>query len=523
MGKYLDYEGLEYLWGKIKAEDAANQSTTNTALAQKGGYIEYDATNQLIKLWASEADSNVQGKTPLSQISTAAFIKDGMLDDVNIITSSESLPVTYGDKVYNDGTKFIGFTWNTDAGDKTDYLKIDEIGKTYDGSDSINISDDNKISVANVAEAKVTKNKITVEGGPLADILKAAGINEIDSTMDMTTLLFKLACKELWPETTSFSAGSITASLAKPSFTLSNSGQTVEVGTKVTMSAVTIPSAVTINNPTFPQVGGFTYGYSSENDNTRDSSDTFVKPTMVEGSKQLNNDNYTMNITFTKFTNTNGSAPSAIAVNSDVDYTKVKYSDSIDLLVTQGDNKVKAAISGPKALVEFNDIDQYYVVSNLGNTTNPETGEPFHRSSSQTGLSYESAQPTNNLELTVTGKYYYFAGYINDNELTSDNVRALSGFPTAGEGNIAGKAFLESTGRTLANSKVTLDQGSKIAVAIPTGYTLSMVESLSGNEMIGTAAVSKETISINTGEVTTSYDVYTMNSGSSYKLIKISK
>jgi hypothetical protein len=101
-----------------------------------------------------------------------------------------------------------------------------------------------------------------------------------------------------------------------------------------------------------------------------------------------------MKITFTKFTKTNGDTPSTINVTSDVDYTKVKYDSSIDLLVTQGDNKVKASIAGPKALVEFNDIAQYYVVSNLGNTTNSETGQPFHRSSAQTGLSYTSSQPT---------------------------------------------------------------------------------------------------------------------------------
>jgi hypothetical protein len=107
--------------------------------------------------------------------------------------------------------------------------------------------------------------------------------------------------------------------------------------------------------------------------------------------------------------------------------------------------------------------------------------------------------------------------------LTSDNIRALSGFPTAGEGQIAGKDFLESTGITLASNKVTLDKGTKIAFAIPTGYNLSLIESLSENESVGTAGVTKTTISVNTGEITTSYDVYTMNSGNSFKLIKIYK
>ena len=99
----------------------------------------------------------------------------------------------------------------------------------------------------------------------------------------------------------------------------------------------------------------------------------------------------------------------------------------------------------------------------------------------------------------------------------------MSGFPTASEGQIAGKAFLESTGKTLASEKVTLDKGTKVAFAIPTGYKLSLIESLSGSEQVGTAGVTKTTISVNTGEITTSYDVYTMNSGNSFKLIKIYK
>ena len=118
--KYLDSVGLSHLWGKVKDGLAAKGS----GLAYDGGFI-----------YLKDANGNVLGKG----IDATPFIKDGMLDDVTIIEATEDSPVNYEGVEYTSG-KFIKFSWNTAAGaGKVDFLKVDEIGKTYSGSDSISI------------------------------------------------------------------------------------------------------------------------------------------------------------------------------------------------------------------------------------------------------------------------------------------------------------------------------------------------------------------------------------------------
>lgn len=494
MAKYLDQEGLKYLWGKITDADNANQVETEKALATKGGYIEY-AKDGFIKLWASEADSKLEGATPLSSFDASAFIADGMLDDVTIVTSSEDNEIIYNETSYTDGTKFIKFTWNTEGNNKVDYLKIDEIGKVYTGSTSIEINDNNEISVTNVSSAKVTSQPITVEGGPLADALKAAGFTTIDETTDLYTLLLKLACKETWPTSTKFEAGNATVSLAKPSFTLSNSGTTVEVGTKCVLSEVTIPSAA-VPDSTQPKVTGFTNGYSSADNNTKEFSATEVKANLKENYPTLLEGNYTMAIDYTGFNNIDD-----INATADADYTNVKYDGNDALIATFNTNTVKVTITGPKAYAEFEDIPAYYACSNLKNTHN-EDGT-FHVSDAHENLNYTSGISSNNKSLSVTGKYKYFAGYTSVTDVTtleSDDVRALTDI---GEGFLP----ISDSLTIIGTDAVKTQEGKSIVFAIPTTYTLSVQEGMTGTELIGTSFKEAQ-VGVKTGELTTTYNVY---------------
>lgn len=502
MAKYLDQEGLKYLWGKITDADNANQTKTDEALALKGGYIEY-ANDGFIKLWASEADSKTEGKNPLSKFDASAFIADGMLDDVTIIASSEDTPINYEGTEYTDGTKFIKFSWNAENADgtqKVDYLKIDEIGKVYTGSSSINIDENNQLSVSNVSSAKVTTEEITVEGGPLADILKSAGINKIDSNMDMYTLLLKLACKEMWPESTSFTAGKATVSIKAPSFTLSNSGTTVEVGTKCALSEITLPEAA-IPGSTTPKVTGFTNGYSSADNNTKEFSSTEALASIKDGYPQLLEGNYKLAIDYTGF---NSEADISNAAE-DADYSKIEYGGNDGLIATLGTNTVKASVTGPKAYVEFESIPEYYACSNLNNTHN-ETGV-FHKSTAQENLNYTSGASSNSKSLSVTGKYKYFAGYTTITDVTtmdSDSVRALTGISNPDQ------EFLplnSGESLTLIGGATKTEDGKSVVFAIPTTYTLSVQEGMTGSEMIG-AGFKEAQVSVKTGELTTTYNVY---------------
>jgi hypothetical protein len=77
----------------------------------------------------------------------------------------------------------------------------------------------------------------------------------------------------LWPTNLTFKEGTITTSISAPTMTLSNSGL-VEVGTTITVSGISI--AATSRNTTNRTYSGFTYGYSSANDNTKDNSSTSI-------------------------------------------------------------------------------------------------------------------------------------------------------------------------------------------------------------------------------------------------------
>jgi hypothetical protein len=173
-----------------------------------------------------------------------------------------------------------------------------------DGDGTKYLSDDGtyKLIVADTAETVKTTDEILVAGGPLADLLNKAGINSISSDTSMQDLFISLFTKELWPTNLAFKEGTVSAAITAPSFTLSSTNL-VEVGATVTIRKTTL-SAATMST-TARTYSGFTYGYSSTNDNTKDSSNTTI--TVNASNAALNSVNYTMKRT------TNGSVENATA------------------------------------------------------------------------------------------------------------------------------------------------------------------------------------------------------------------
>jgi hypothetical protein len=173
-----------------------------------------------------------------------------------------------------------------------------------DGDGTKYLSDDGtyKLIVADTAETVKTTDEILVAGGPLADLLNKAGINSISSDTSMQDLFISLFTKELWPTNLVFKEGTVSAAITAPSFTLSSTNL-VEVGATVTIGKTTL-SAATMST-TARTYSGFTYGYSSTNDNTKDSSNTTI--TVNASNAALNSVNYTMKRT------TNGSVENATA------------------------------------------------------------------------------------------------------------------------------------------------------------------------------------------------------------------
>lgn len=111
--------------------------------------ISYDEDNNRIIL------TGIDGQE-LSSIDARRFIKDGMLDNVTVVTEND--------------VKYIVFTFNTESGKDVIKFAVEEIFQPYKNSDGINISTDNAIElkIDNTGDGKYLK--LSADGLGLQDI-----------------------------------------------------------------------------------------------------------------------------------------------------------------------------------------------------------------------------------------------------------------------------------------------------------------------------------------------------------------
>ena len=111
--------------------------------------ISYDEDNNRIIL------TGIDGQE-LSSIDARRFIKDGMLDNVAVVTEND--------------VKYIVFTFNTESGKDVIKFAVEEIFQPYKNSDAINISTDNAIElkIDNSGDGKYLK--LSANGLGLQDI-----------------------------------------------------------------------------------------------------------------------------------------------------------------------------------------------------------------------------------------------------------------------------------------------------------------------------------------------------------------
>lgn len=355
-----------------------------------------------------------------------------------------------------------------------------------DGDGTKYLSDDGtyKLIVADTTETVKTTDKILVAGGPLADLLNKAGINSISPDTSMQDLFISLFTKELWPTNLVFKEGTVSAAIAAPSFTLSSTNL-VEVGATVTIGKTTL-SAATMST-TARTYSGFTYGYSSANDNTKDSSNTTI--TVNASNAALNSVNYTMKRT------TNGSVENATANTNPAQVTL----DSKTFKAIEGTNTVKVDITGPTANATFASMPVYYACSNLGKTSKE------HKSEAKDTVTKTSSTPSNSKTLNVTGVYPY---YTNKDNITAFAKLALT------------------TNKTLDVTFVAETASNKHAFKIPAKFNvtkITLLNTLSGkyeDYSVSRFSVTTENIDVQGSDV--QYKVYTRNDGtngsSSFKI-----
>lgn len=384
------------------------------------------------------------------------------------------------------GSKTIPSATTSNAGvmSATDKVKVDKIVTDGDGNKCLTDNGNYQELIEDTTETIKTTDAIPVAGGPLADLLNKAGINSISPDTSMQDLFVSLFTKELWPTNLVFKEGTVSAAIAAPSFTLSNTGL-VEVGATVTIGKTTL-SAATMST-TARTYSGFTYGYSSSNDNTKDSSNTTI--TVNASNVALNSVNYTMKRT------TNGSVENATANTNHAQVTL----DSKTFKAIEGTNTVKVDITGPTANATFASMPVYYACSNLGKTSEE------HKSVAKDTVTKTSATPSNSKTLNVTGVYPYYTN--------KDNIAAFA------------KLAL-TTNKTLDVTFVAETASNKHAFKIPAKFNvtkITLLNTLSGKyEDYSVSRFSVTTETINVQGTNVQYKVYTRNDGtngsSSFKI-----
>lgn len=502
MAKYLDETGLGTLWGQIKEKF---YSTNDLGL-------EYKSDTKKLCLLGKSVDGE---KSVIQEIDATPFIKDGMLQDVNIIdvvaqegdTGKFGYQPEEGEFIVLEGVteagKYIIFQWNTDGESKIDLIKASEIGATYKGSDSIKIEGET-ISVQEV-DANITKttSTIPVAGGPLADLVKDTYPDGIPADTDLQSLLVSLFAKELYPNAT-VTPGKLSSAFAQPNVAVPSAGQTVEVGT-----AITIPQFVGYvagNTPTPRKYSGFTYGWSAADDDTKDGDDN-PSDVRVEDITVKSGD-YTVTRTYNGFgkettpvTSTNATATEAI------------IAEDATCVVAEGANTVKFDISGPGYTGRVPLSSAYYIVSNFGNTQS----DKLVAEQSEQSLDVNATSGTRTY--TVTGNYKYFMGYsakAGASEFTSEDVRALA----IKTGNVTPNGTTTIVGA----SEVLTTDGTNIVIAIPSAYKVKSIQGGLGNDMLDTCK-NTGTVQVQTGTIQTEYTIYIVASSAAleFKNVTIGK
>lgn len=384
------------------------------------------------------------------------------------------------------GSKTIPSATTSNAGvmSATDKVKVDKIVTDGDGNKYLTDNGNYQELIEDTTETIKTTDAIPVAGGPLADLLNKAGINSISPDTSMQDLFVSLFTKELWPTNLVFKEGTVSAAIAAPSFTLSNTGL-VEVGATVTIGKATL--SVATMSTTARTYSGFTYGYSSTNDNTKDSSNTTI--TVNASNAALNSVNYTMKRT------TNGSVENATANTNPAQVTL----DSKTFKAIEGTNTVKVDITGPTANATFASMPVYYACSNLGKTSEE------HKSVAKDTITKTSSTPSNSKTLNVTGVYPY---YTNKDNITTFAKLGLT------------------TNKTLDVTFVAETASNKHAFKIPAKFNvtkITLLNTLSGKyEDYSVSRFSVTTETINVQGTNVQYKVYTRNDGtngsSSFKI-----
>ncbi len=410
--------------------------------------------------------------------------------DMSSVFSNESAALEYvkGNKT-DVGKPYIGqiITVTAENDDPKTYC-INKIGTPEDNYSQLT-SYCNELGAGSGADITLD-SEIKVEGGPLADLLKGKGIESIPSGTSFEDFVSLLTRQELWPSL-SYSEAKIDASIDVPTITFVQTDSTLEVGTPITMKAMTF-SGTTIVSSSPCKVVGFTHGYSSEK-----SGNNIINATAITAGNKttgVTENGYARKFNITSGFDGDGKTPNLPSTVTGVAVSGMNTSACTIGCLSEGSNTITLNVTGGTASVSCDAIDSHYIVSNFGNR------DDDHKSNKNTQTTASDA-PTNNTTKTITGKYKYFIGNSRKTspaEFDSDGIRNLD----------IKSGFLNNSGNTDAiGSDLITSDGYSIVIACPEGYELKTVKGYMDADLTGDFDQTG-IVSVKTGEIDTNYNVY---------------
>lgn len=363
---------------------------------------------------------------------------DQVLKGSSILTVTEA-GVPYEGAVVGD--KYVKFEFQNN--DTPQYLPVKDLVDVYTGSTSIEVSENNVISVKEVDAEKINVEEIPVGGTPLADVLLAKNVTAITAG-NLQVVLESLFSQNLWAENPRRNVPtSLGVSMNNPSISFTPTATTVEVGTEISVSA----SAANASASASITYTGFTYGYSLENDNTKDG-DTPAS-VAISGTKDTNS---TYKLTFTTNDGFGGkdlADASAQTISSVENYNN-------KLIVAEGPNKVTVYATSPTFSATVPAQNAIYACSSLKKT------DDDHVVAASSDTTISGASITRNSNDSVTGAYKFYIGASANEVTTSDNIKKLSKTAWSNGGNNV----------TLISSKTEYTANNYVVIAIPKAYKI---------------------------------------------------
>lgn len=379
---------------------------------------------------------------------------------------------------------------------------------------SLNILN-NEGEIVNFIENKIViPNDIIVAG--LEHSLGVYNNNDIiKAGTNIVEIIQNILCKEMFPNNIKTTIANAVAKMKKLTLKLkyndnifSTNNSIFEVGSLIKLDTCCTNGTGVEKNSS--KIENIEYGYSLENDNTKDYVETYIEKDCIA---EIEDNNYTISAVIN----------SGFTADNDVYVKTVPQEkngighailDKTDLgCVIEGDNKITINAEGANYRYTCEKIDKIYYCSNLGNTNQNKYNEGIN------AIENITPKPKISESINIIGKYKCFIGYssnISYNQLDSDSIRNLE----------INEWLNINTTTNLFNDTYIKSNGKSIVIACPNKYKLTKITNSIGTDIIRNFTSMGEII-VKTGEINTTYNVYlypiTNNVSVEFKNIKIEK